>query len=231
MLLLASALVAVACERAPDYDPEAPAGRYELKFDAQGDFEFSIQNGNLHLERFTGAGPSNIHCTYSQPPPPRATLTVRSIEGKSKPKVVEGRIRLEKTNGPQEIRVEWAQPNYVYKSPRSGSTLPNKPLARSEAAAFDNAIEGRLTLEAKFKTETLVYVRGEKVHVSPRLPDAKLTQSQPLPTRPLRSLSGRAKGCQVRTVTDPSEESGWTAVIAVTPKRFEPCKLELTWKR
>lgn len=231
MLLLASALVMVACERAADYDADAATGRYELAFDAEGDFEFSIQNGRLQLERFTGAGPTNIRCTYSQQPPPRATLTPRLIQGKSKPKLVEGRVRLEKAAGPQQIWIEWAHPSYVYHSPRAGSKLPNAAIRRSDAGAFDNAIEGRLTLEAMFKTETLVYVRGDKVHATPLLPDARLTQTQPLPSRALRSLKATAKGCKVRTATEPSEESGWTAVIAVTSKRAEPCKLELTWKR
>lgn len=230
-LALAAALVSIPCERSADYDAEASAGRYELSFDASGDFEFSIRDGSLVLERFSGAGPSALRCTYSQRPPAESAFAPRIIRGKGKVHLIDGRARLEKASGPYELWLEWSNPRFVYRAPTRGSALPGTVITPAALPAFDNAIEGRLSLDGFFKTETRIYVRGERVHVSPRLLSAKLTLSQPLPERALRLWRASAAGCRTRTLTEPGPESGWTGVVAVTPRKPGPCTVRLQWRR
>jgi hypothetical protein len=231
VLALAAALVPVPCERSADYDAEASAGRYELTFEATGDFEFSVRNATLLLERFSGAGPSALRCTYSQRPPADAAFVPRIIRGKGKVHLIGGGARIEKASGRYELWLEWSNPRFVYRAPARGSALPGTVIAPAAPSAFDNALEGRLSLEGFFKTETLIYVRAGTVHTSPRLMNATLTLSQPLPERALRLWRASADGCRTRTLTEPGPESGWTGVVAVTPRKPGRCTVTLLWRR
>lgn len=140
-------------------------------------------------------------------------------------------MRMQKTTGAYEVWLEWQRPNQVYQPPRPNSVLPGAALRRNDTTPFDNAIEGRATIEATFKAETLIYLRGDRVHAAPALPGAKLTLTQPLPSRMLQKWKAGAKGCRTRTATESTVDSGWTAAVAVTPRKPGACVVTLTWRR
>lgn len=230
MMLLAAALLVV-CGRAPDYDADASTGRYELKFTAQGDFEFALRNNRLELEVFDGQGPAGVVCAYTQRVPPAVTYKLRVLEGATKPKLSGERLRFEKANGAYEVWWEWTDEHTIYRSPRPNSALPNTRL-RPASTDFDNKLEGSATLTALVKSTTTVYVRGSAVHTSPPLPQAKLELTQPMPSRTLARFKPTASGCKLRIVERPEAENGFTTVLTlIPPERPRECVLSLAWKR
>lgn len=230
MMLLAAALLVV-CGRAPDYDADATTGRYELKFTAQGDFEFALRNNRLELEVFDGQGPAGVVCLYTQRVPPAVTYKLRVIEGATKPKLSGERLRFEKAQGSYEVWWEWTDEQALYRSPRPNSALPNTRI-KPATTAFDNKLEGSATLTALVKTATTVYVRGAAVHTSPPLPGAKLSLTQPLPGRALARFKQSASGCKVKLVERPEAENGYTAVLTLQPpERPRECALSVAWRR
>ena len=172
-LAFAAAAVLVACSRAPDFDEAASTGRYELKFTAQGDFEFALRNNRIELEVFEGNGPASVICSYTQRIPPVATLRTRLIAGKTKPKLSGRTLRFEKAAGAYEVWIEWTNELDLYRSPKPNSALPNQPI-RPTSTDFDNRLTGTATLISLVKADTLLYLRGRALHASPPLPQAKL---------------------------------------------------------
>ncbi|MEP7362065.1 MAG: hypothetical protein ABI972_02335 [Acidobacteriota bacterium] len=231
MSLLAAAAVLVACSRAPDFDETATTGRYELQFTAQGDFEFTIRNNRLELELFEGAGPSSVVCTYTQRVPAGATFRTRLIKGTGKPRLSETSVRFVKADGPYELWIEWTNDRDLYHSPRPNTPLPNQPIRR-DSTVFDNRLTGTATLTSTVKSNTTLYLRGPALHATPPLPGAKLSLSQPLPSRTLARFKASASGCKSKVVEDPESENGFTAVVLITPPdRPRECTLTLEWKR
>lgn len=231
MLLLAAAVALVACGRAPDFDEAASTGRFELKFTAHGDFEFTLRNGRLELEVFEGGGPASVVCVYTQRVPPAASIQARLLEGARKPKVVGERIRFENAEGPYEVWFEWTNEHALYRSPRPDSVLPGQRL-RQGATVHDNKLVGAATLTAVVKAATTVYIRGAAVHASPPLPNAKLGLSQPLPGRALARFKASAAGCKAKVVESPEAENGFTAVVMLMPaRRPRECTLSVEWRR
>jgi hypothetical protein len=231
MSLLAAAAVLVVCSRAPDFDEGASTGRYELKFAAQGDFEFTIRNNRLELELFEGAGPSSVVCSYTQRVPAGASFRARLIQGSGKPKLSGTAVRFEKAAGPYELWIEWTNEREIYRSPRPNSPLPNQPI-RHSSTAFDNRLTGLATLTGIVKSNTTLYLRGSSLHATPPLSGAKLSISQPLPARPLARFKAAASGCKLKVIEQPESENGFTAVVILTPpERPRECKTTFEWKR
>jgi hypothetical protein len=229
-LISAHAAETVLTARAADYSADARFGRFEIRAEAQGTVDLTIEGTSVVAEVYSGSEFTGAAATYTQPLPRVPLRGVRALSiGAAKVSVLEepsrangyrARIRIvNKQLKLANIRLLWEADARFH-----GTALPVTP---SEP---DNAITGHMELVGRFANEVELRVRGTEVLADGPFVLQMVRFTQPLPAQKLTKFSKRGK---VEIVEAPDANNGYTATIRIRKVKpeAEDRRIVLTWRR
>jgi hypothetical protein len=229
-LISAHAAETVLTARATDYSADSRFGRIEIRAEAQGTVDLTIEGTSVVAEVYSGSKFTGAAATYTQPLPrvPLRGVRARSI-GAAKVTVLEEPSR---TNGYKarlrivnkqlklaNVRLLWETDSRFH-----GTALPVAP------AEPDNSITGRMELVGRFANDVELRIRGREVLADGPFVLQMVRFTQPLPMQKLMKFSKRGK---VEIAEAPDENNGYTATIRIrnVKPEAEDRRIELNWRR
>ena len=229
-LLRAYAAESVLTARAADYSGDSRFGRFEIRAEAQGTIDLTIEGTSVVAEVYTGSKFTGAAATYTQPLPRVPLRGVRALSiGAAKVQVLEepsrtngykARIRIvNKQLKLANVRLLWEADTRFHGTPLTVN--PGEP---------DNSLTGRMELVGRFANDVELRVRGTEVLADGPFVLQIVRFTQPLPAQKLMKFGKRGK---VEIVEAPDGNNRYTATIRIrnVKPEAEDRKIELTWRR
>jgi hypothetical protein len=229
-LLPAYGAEAVLTARAPDYSAASRFGRFEVRAEAQGTIDLTVDGTSVTAEVYTGSKFTGAAAVYTQPVPRVPLRGVRAVSiGAAKVTLLEEpsrangyRARLRVVN--KELKLANVRLLWETDTRFNGTSITVAP---SEP---DNSIAGRMELTGRFANDVEFRVRGTEVMADGPFVLQLVRFTQPLPAQKLMKFAKRGK---VEIVEPPDENNRYTATIRIrnVKPEAEDRKIELTWSR